>query len=841
MEDTAIPTEAPAVPQGPQLTPLQPPEGWVAGKYASFPVSPEPMYGPDELGVYKKGIEDMDETVARADSAARVWEVMQAWEARNFARGYHFMEGGRRGWSLFGAVNGSSASGAEILQSHNAGKLFPVNVYGARMDKSSSVLASEVPSLTFVPDTDSDPMDQAAADEKKKYLKVWLNDAGIKGVVRKIADYFYTDDRVVLLTWSVADEQARGTETPKKPQQVYGAPESDGVTPETQMQPMAPQSDVPAVREVTIAYGKLEAKVPIYADSMDEIPWVRIAKEQNVNTLKERYPWIEEKIKAGATTGRDDIDRLARINVRLAVQTSSSSGESWQQDATESITFYRPSQFRSIKDKATRDLYYQTFPKGLMVINAGGEFAFAQNRALTAHIEVLHAKEGSGQNRRAIGTNYLPIQKILNANISLIDRYFRSCVPRRFHAEPWINTEAINGQFNDPAKSTPVTELPAGKGIQDLTGIENVPSPHNGMFEFIQWMIQGAPEVMDGMEPSMFGAATGEADQGVYQTAKLKRDAARGVYSLPWSAICLGLAKAAEQAAESAALNRIEDISSNVPGQGKITVEIGKMTGNAYCYPESLEIPQTIAEQEAQMADLLENGQNVAIYQAIANDPRNLTVFSNFPSLSELNIPGLDAVEQQEGEFELLMQSGPIPNPQLAPLQEQLMQAEGDPEAQTPEGQQALQQLQQAIQSMPPEVSSVPVAQDGSENHLIHAAITLGKITSPEGRKLKNGDEQQQAIYQNLMLHWKEHEEMKAKLTPVPPIEAKFSVSAAIDKAPPSVQQQAWAALGVQAPPSDWEDQNMLQPHEVTTEKEGVDANGVPVKQKISVVGKGLQ
>jgi hypothetical protein len=149
--------------------------------------------------------------------------------------------------------------------------------------------------------------------------------------------------------------------------------------------------------------------------------------------------------------------------------------------------------------------------------------------------------------------------------------------------------------------------------------------------------------------------------------------------------------------------------------------------------------------------------------------------------------------------------------------------------------------LQQAIQSMPPEVSSVPVAQDGSENHLIHAAITLGKITSPEGRKLKNGDEQQQAIYQNLMLHWKEHEEMKAKLTPVPPVEAKFSVSAAIDKAPPSVQQQAWAALGVQAPPSDWEDQNMLQPHEVVVEKEGVDANGVPVKQKTAMVGKGLQ
>jgi hypothetical protein len=30
------------------------------------------------------------------------------------------------------------------------------------------------------------------------------------------------------------------------------------------------------------------------------------------------------------------------------------------------------------------------------------------------------------------------------------------------------------------------------------------------------------------------------------------------------------------------------------------------------------------------------------------------------------------------------------------------------------------------------------------------------------------------------------------------------------------------------------------QTHEITTEKEGVDAQGVPVKQKVSVVGKPL-
>ena len=141
-------------------------------------------------------------------------------------------------------------------------------------------------------------------------------------------------------------------------------------------------------------------------------------------------------------------------------------------------------------------------------------------------------------------------------------------------------------------------------------------------------------------------------------------------------------------------------------------------------------------------------------HQAILNDPANLSVFAKFPSLRDLTIPGADAVEQQQGEFEILMTSGPVPNPKIGQIQQQIMMAEVDPEAQTPEGQQMLMQLQQMAQTLPPMVSTVPVAQDNSENHAIHAAITLGMMTSPTGRKLKYGDDEQKAIYANLKAHW---------------------------------------------------------------------------------------
>ena len=357
-----------AVSQGPTLTPLQLPPGHVLGKYASFPVSDQPMFGPDELGEYKSAIDDLDETVTRADSSARIWEVLQAWEARNFSRGYHFNNVSRKGISMFGAVNGGSASGAEIMQSHNSGKLFPVNVYAAREDKIGSILATDVPGITIVPKQDADPIDQTAADEGKNYVKIWINDAGIKEVIGEIASLFYTDDRVVLYTRSVADEQEWETETPNQKQEVFGTAQPDGVSPELENQAGPVDSDVPAVREVTTAFGKLECKVPIGADRMRQMPWIRISNEENVNTLKERWVWIETKIKAGSGGGTaDQLDRQARINVRLAVQTSSSSGESWQQDGTEQFTWFRPSQYRAIKDEDARKLFFETFPDGLLV------------------------------------------------------------------------------------------------------------------------------------------------------------------------------------------------------------------------------------------------------------------------------------------------------------------------------------------------------------------------------------------------------------------------------------------------------------------------------------------
>jgi hypothetical protein len=73
-----------------------------------------------------------------------------------------------------------------------------------------------------------------------------------------------------------------------------------------------------------------------------------------------------------------------------------------------------------------------------------------------------------------------------------------------------------------------------------------------------------------------------------------------------------------------------------------------------------------------------------------------------------------------------------------------------------------------------------------------------------------------------------------------PPKEMEFKGNVSIDpsKFPPDAQTKMFESMGLEIPPFALQPQDAT--HEITTEKEGVDADGTPVKQKVSVVGKPL-
>jgi hypothetical protein len=692
--------------------------------------------------------------------------------------------------------------------------MWSINIYGARKDKIVSALTVKDPEPEFFPKLPESAIDQQYSDEADQYKHLWKQATNVRKLCVKVGGLFYTDDRVALITETIADAQRFDMEGNK-----------------------------PGMQEVTRAYGKLEFRVPMSIDEDEPLPWCCREREIDLSSSKEKYSWIASKISGGAGN-HGQISRTCRLTVRNAVQNQTGFTSNATDRAVTEVTWWvRPSQYRDIVDEGLRKQFRSLFPDGMRIVFAGGEFAYCRNEKMDDCVIILYSREGTGQNRRAIGTNNLTTQKVLNYDFNLFNRYMTACVPRKMHQSGKIDSEAITQQRSDPAFSMPVV-VEAGESIMNFTGTENVPTPPAQLADFIQQMIDGLPEALDGASPSMFGQDTNTDTVG---GITIQRDQALQVFGTPYNAMTWGIAISCGNAAKWAGKNRQGKASGMVPGVGRISVDFSKMAnGDAYCFPEADSgFPESEAEKESRLMDAVENSANVPVLAQSLNDPMNFEALNRVTKRFGILISGTDSVRKQQEEFELILKQVPIPNPALAQAQMDLQQSDQhaatDPQAQaesqSPEGQQAMQQVQQAVSQIPPTVCSVPVEQDASVNHAIEAATCFNKINSPEGQKLKR---EKPPIFENLMMHWQGHSDMAAKLSPpaAPPV-VKPGVTLAVDKLGAEAQAAVLAKeYGIDVTPE--QAQPSPDMHEISQEKEGVDAGGVPVKQKISYSGKAL-
>lgn len=778
------------------------------GLYAPFEVSPEDMYGPEELGTdCVAAIKTMVDGSCKYEDAARIWEVVQAAEARLFDRGYQWLTNDKTGaWTIVGTAGGAGVGAGAITQQDHK-KMWSINMYGARKDKIVAAVTVKDPEPEFFAKIPDSALDQQYADQADKYKHLWKLATNLRNLCVKVGGLFYTDDRTALITESIADAQRFGEE-----------------------------NRAPAIRELTRAYGKLEFAVPMSIDEDDPLPWCRREREIDLAVAKEKYSWITN---ISANAGGGQIARTCRLTVRNAVQNQTGfTSNATDRAVTETTWWVRPSQFRDVPDEAIRKTLRDICKDGARIVFIGGEFAYIRNEKMDDCVVILYSRDGTGQNRRAIGSNNLIVQKVLNYDFSLFNKYMTACVPRKMHDAEKIKSEAIFQQRNDPAFSMPVTRE-AGEDISSYTGIEQVPTPPAQLAEFIDSLTEALPTTLDGASPSMFGGTDGTDTVG---GITIQRDQALQVFGTPFNAMNWGVAISCGNAARWAGKNRTGTASSMVPGVGRISVDMGKMAnGDAYCFPQADSgFPESEAEKEQRLKEFIDSG-GVPTVVAAAGDPMNFEAANKATKRFGITIPGTDSVRKQQEEFEILLKTPPQDNPAFvqasAQVQQITEQAQVEPDAQTPEGQQGLQQLQQAVSQIPPQISSVPVEQDASVNHAIEAAVCFNKINSPEGQKLKR---EQPPIFQNLMLHWQGHSDMATKLAPPPAMpEVKPGVTLAVDKLGPEAQSAVLQKeYGITVAPEQTQPSPDL--HEITQEKEGVDAAGVPVKQKISYSGKAL-
>ena len=780
------------------------------------------------LEAEKKGLGQLCDIAGRTDPASRRITVEQCWRARLYQRGYQRLIPRKNGgWSLPGA---GTAWGVGKVEQNNT-DTGQINVYSRDHDVIVSALSSEVPKVRFYPHRTSEATDVTAADAANSYKYFYTSSNCLESKLGEIASSFYTDGIAVCFTRSVSSSKFG----------FIDSSEEGPVIPETASEETTSvPTNTPRIREVTTVFGALEAKVPTSVQHFEDMQFLGISWEEDEAVSKATFPAMATKIKpSGCGVAELELDRTARLNVQMNMGVGYTTGDTLERQVTRTMWFLRPSAFMEfVGDGENGDVLRQAlitkFPEGVMVEYAGSELMQATSLNPDDHLCVLHSNPGSGQNRRSLGNSVISIQDRLNRLSDLQMDYFTRTVPNRYYDSEAFDMQMLAQQSNVPGASVPFLRQP-GVPVSELVFTDPALQANPQMLQLMELFEGQWAQDMTGALPSLIGGAQ---DTNTVGNAVLQRNQALQRLTFPWQMIKRGVCCMTKQAVQQAAKNGNDSISDTVKGLGRIQVEISDLRGNVLCYPESdSNIPESWAQRQAIFLEAVGQISQNPFYASLLAVPANGRVAKDAIGLAELEVPGAASTEKQQAEFDLLKKSGPVPNPQLQAIQEQIQQGVQHI-ASDPQVAPMLQQLQQQAQSLPPMVSTVPVMQDGSEEHSVEAAACQYWMISPEGRTYKNGDELQRAAWENIHLHWQEHSAQAAKLAPPAPPPVKASITIAADKLPPNLQSQIFQEYGLESSPEDFE---QGQTHEVSTESETPTTDGGKVKQVVSISGAPLK
>lgn len=770
------------------------------GTLAAWDYSPEEFAELSETA--QQQLTTLVEDAGKRDLAARRFEVEQTWKARMFKRGYQYLLPQRGG--------GWITAQAKYPEQWNANPGLDTNIYTPYHDIIVSALTRDTPEVRFEPEDPENDGDITAADAADDFAKVFARNNDLLMLHTDIASYCFTDGRAHVYTRFVKDAQQFGYEEPSDEDPVVPEDESMASQGSANQAPGAsvPPSETdddresgsggvlqasrtPRGREVAEAWGKLEVKVPINTKKQSEWHFLKFDKEWDQSIAKAKFPWIADKIAPSSGPGENELDRIARINIGLALASSYVTGDSMVNDVTIDHCWFRPAAFMDVKDLAVRQELLNAFPEGCLVVHAGKTFAFARPECMDDHWCFVKANPSDSMNSPGQGSWLISIQERVNNLMDLLYAFFVSTVPKKHYHSEAFDLSKMRSEMQYPGYSGPFRPQP-GIASNDLIILEPTPQPQPEMPEYLWKIINEISQLLTGAYPALSGGDTEGNDTA--SGIATQRDQALGRLGLVWHSIQSATASYHRQAVMCAARCREKDVKQSIGESDTVIVELNDLKGNVLCFPESdTSFPESWTQRQQRFTALLQDAKNPVI-QALLAIPNNLRVAKDAVGLTDFEIPQADSVDKQRGEFEVLMKTGPVPNPKIQQGDQLLQSAEmkGAP----PE---ILQQAQQQIQQLPPEVSTVPIDPQ-YDDHASEFATCQQFINSPTGRKMRNGTPEEQAGFQNIRLHGLEHQ---ALIPPPKPQEKPPAEQISLKDLPPDGQVQMAAQAGIKLDPKE--------------------------------------
>lgn len=745
----------------------------------------------------KNALKNLKVKAEKRDYPARLIEVIQAWESALFYRGYQFLIPQRGGGWI---IPGESTGYGPTMQMDLA--LLPTNIYSARAQMIIAALTRTVPGVRFAPQDPNSDAQVTAAESADKFVKVIKRNNDLIMIQTDAARYLWTDGRFGYWSRFVKDGQKFGWEEedvpddlvpedlppdaqgpgPATASETEGGPsentegnprgteavegetsaagteaqgysgEMPGDEEETQEE-VTPAPRTPRGQEVRTCHGKLEMKcVPMIANDQCELDVLILEKEVDLGRARGMFPFVADEIKTGGYgTAESGIARLARQNVLLGMQSTYVTSDSIADDVTIQRVWFRPAYFMHCQ-KPDRDRLIELFPDGCLAVWAGETFCYARNESMDDSWAIGQAYSGDGQNRNAMGTSTIPIQKRLNTWLDLMNDLFVRAVPKKWMDAKAFNIAALKTQTNIPGDIEGFKRQP-GTPVNELIFIEPQVTLPATLPDFINKYAGDLAELLSGAYPALAGGDTGSADSGV--AIATQRDSALGRLSPTWHAMKNCEASSMKQLVRWGAKCRDKTINEKIPGGETITIEVNDLKGNILCFAESDEnFPETYTQKKNGVMQIFtETAKNPQMAEALFN-AANLEFLQQMTGLRELYMPEVAARNKQLGEIEMMTapDAKPTPNPQFVQAQQaiQTMAQEisargGDPNA--------LAQAQQELANIPPLLTSIPV--DGPVDDNDTEALTCWQwLNDPEGRKSKHTNPDG---YQNVRLHYLDH------------------------------------------------------------------------------------
>lgn len=473
----------------------------------------------------------------------------------------------------------------------------------------------------------------------------------------------------------------------------------------------------PKSRQCMEVMGALFLKVPNYAKTQTDCPYLLMERESHYTQIIGEYPGLRDKLVATrgnfSSGGYEPYGRWARTSTQY-------NGAFPVDVITMRTAWIRPWGFNVLKNIEDVKKLQKLFPDGVKVVVANEEIAEACNECLDDHWTLTKNPLSDFLNFDPAGLLLTSIQEITNDLISLALQQLEHSIGQTMADPTVLDFQAYGNMEVSPGSVIPATPK-SGKSLGE-SFYELKTATFSGEILTFGTTIQSMGQLVSGAIPSIFG---GEME-GTKTAAQYSMSRAQALQRLqtPWRMFGIWWKEIFGKVIPAYIKTVVEDeriVEKGADGsfvntfirKSQLLGKIGRIE-----LETTDDLPVSWAQQKDVIMQLLQS--NNPEVMAFLSTPENLPFVRRAIGLDEFVVPGEDDRNKQYEEIQQLLASEPI----------MAMGLEG-----------------------PEEMPTVDI-EPTIDNNAIHADICRSWAVSEQGRlaKIEN-----QGGYKNVLLHMQRH------------------------------------------------------------------------------------